>query len=66
MAPAMAERTRLKTGRVTWNCSLSAAATSGWVIAPAYGMMSSLGSGMHALSMPMSKAMPGYPSVPMR
>ena len=30
----------------------------GMHIAPAYGMMSSLGSGMHALSIPIRSAMP--------
>ena len=48
---------------MTWNCSLRAAFTSGSLSAPAYGMMSSLGSGMQALSIAISTAMPPYDSV---
>jgi hypothetical protein len=54
----MAANTRLKAGTSTPYCTWSAAATAGCDIAPAYGMMSSLGSGMQALSMAIRSATP--------
>src|SRR3954468_12609266 len=49
MAPASAASHRLKRPSCTRN--------------PAYGMMSSEGSGMHADSIPIRSATPGYPNV---
>ena len=56
----MAARSRLNDGqRARRNCVLELRGDArDRVIAPAYGMMSSLGSGMQALSMPIRSAMP--------